>query len=368
MSPLEKERANRVRERKQLLSTIATLTDALNRANRVLNGIAEAPPPKRPAPSSTLRRAASDSIDLDDGGLEAIIAAALATIAGQLAAFVQSRLVKGSLDQSDIAQIVAQIDFGPLEDLAPRIGDALAARAKIAASEMLDEIQFALPSEAERGLLKSVAFEAKSRAAELVGLKIGKAGRLEANPNANEAITASTTNMLVESLAVALAGGVVGSGIVAAIKSAYAFSRKRAAAIALTETQRASGMAGVEAMRVVNKSGGKILKSWRVREACCDECADNAAQGPIPVESRFNSGHLYSPAHPNCRCAITAMSTNRLSRRTSTAFDAAMAKVAELREGRDDMLERLNRLDSFADQLHRFSQLDDTPMPARCRH
>jgi hypothetical protein len=38
----------------------------------------------------------------------------------------------------------------------------------------------------------------------------------------------------------------------------------------------------------------------------CPICRANEAQGPIPVDQPFSSGHLYGPFCLTCRCAISA--------------------------------------------------------------
>jgi len=49
---------------------------------------------------------------------------------------------------------------------------------------------------------------------------------------------------------------------------------------------------------------GIQYKRWITAGACCDACADNEDDGPIPIEDEFSSGDDRPPAHPNCRCAV----------------------------------------------------------------
>ena len=51
---------------------------------------------------------------------------------------------------------------------------------------------------------------------------------------------------------------------------------------------------------------GVRMHSWfwsGTEERCPDgTCPDNAAQGEIPLDEPFQSGHFHPPAHPNCTC------------------------------------------------------------------
>ena len=60
-------------------------------------------------------------------------------------------------------------------------------------------------------------------------------------------------------------------------------------------------------MRAAQDAGLQVYKSWltadddRVDE---DICRANEAQGPIPLEDKFQSGHMAPLGHPRCRCAL----------------------------------------------------------------
>lgn len=78
-------------------------------------------------------------------------------------------------------------------------------------------------------------------------------------------------------------------------------TRLRSEMIASTEMNDAFSEA---TMRKLDRLG-VAYKQWITAGACCDECADNEAASPIPIDEDFPSGDARPPAHPNCRCAVT---------------------------------------------------------------
>jgi hypothetical protein len=78
-------------------------------------------------------------------------------------------------------------------------------------------------------------------------------------------------------------------------------STKRAQSIATTETNDAMSEATLQKI----KSLGGLGKRWIHSPGACPICIANSAQGIIPVDAYFQSGHQRPPAHPGkCRCAI----------------------------------------------------------------
>lgn len=49
--------------------------------------------------------------------------------------------------------------------------------------------------------------------------------------------------------------------------------------------------------------GKSLYKIW-VDNDGCDDCMENADQGPIPVDEVFQSGDYAPLAHPNCQCEL----------------------------------------------------------------
>ena len=77
---------------------------------------------------------------------------------------------------------------------------------------------------------------------------------------------------------------------------------ERAQLIAATEMNAAMSEAALQKMTRI----GIQYKQWITDPAnCCDECAANEDDGPIPVDEDFSSGDARPPVHPRCRCAIT---------------------------------------------------------------
>lgn len=78
-------------------------------------------------------------------------------------------------------------------------------------------------------------------------------------------------------------------------------SRSRARSIATTEINDAMSEAALRKVKAVGLDG----KRWIRSPGACPICEANAAQGIIPVDDYFQSGHKRPPAHPGkCRCAV----------------------------------------------------------------
>ena len=73
----------------------------------------------------------------------------------------------------------------------------------------------------------------------------------------------------------------------------------RAQMIARTETNDALSQASMDKMRDMGIDG----KEWLTGDPC-EICAANEADGVIPREQAFSSGHVRPPAHPNCNCSL----------------------------------------------------------------
>ena len=85
--------------------------------------------------------------------------------------------------------------------------------------------------------------------------------------------------------------------------------RERRETIARTEAAKAT-----ETAREVEALGrGARWKHWITTpdERLCDICAGNEADGVIPVDATFSGGTMTAPAHPNCRCGVTYVTTDR---------------------------------------------------------
>lgn len=79
----------------------------------------------------------------------------------------------------------------------------------------------------------------------------------------------------------------------------------RARMIAVTELARSTTQAAVAEYREAGFEG----KSWSVTgippdNRVCPRCQKNGEQGAIPMSQPFDTGDEFTPAHPECRCAI----------------------------------------------------------------
>jgi hypothetical protein len=149
----------------------------------------------------------------------------------------------------------------------------------------------------------------KARAAELVGMKYTKSGKLITNPNAKWAITDATRESLQSLVTNAIENGWSTDRLGTEIKGSYAFSDARADMIARTEIKRADVQGSLEAYKASGVVKGKqsLLSSDYDND---DECSANADDGVIPLEQAFSSGDDAPPYHPNCRCVLVPADIN----------------------------------------------------------
>lgn len=75
---------------------------------------------------------------------------------------------------------------------------------------------------------------------------------------------------------------------------------ERAHVIAQTEM----GKALQEGALAEAQTNGDTHKVWIAVGDYDDECLGNEAQGPIPVDAAFETGHQCPPAHPRCKCSL----------------------------------------------------------------
>lgn len=145
---------------------------------------------------------------------------------------------------------------------------------------------------------------AKFRSAEMVGMKYDGDGELVENPDAKWAISETTRESIRSNIERVVSGDLPITELSDTLRESYGFSSSRASNIARTEFNKANGE-GALAGYIAN---GVKLKIWMTSgdEKVSDECAANEDQGPIPVEEEFESGDLTNPAHPSCRCNVSA--------------------------------------------------------------
>ena len=180
-------------------------------------------------------------------------------------------------------------DFGDWDGLA----DALETRAievfEIAARDTLVRLGFEVEGKRGTAILDVVhedaAAFAKKRAAELV---------TEISERSRRMVRGTVTTAIKE--------GWSSRRLASEIAKSPAFDISRADMIARTELAIANSegyRAGLEG------SGVEIsTKEWLLGGNPCDDCKGNADQGAIAFSASFQSGHSWTPAHPNCVCDI----------------------------------------------------------------
>lgn len=174
---------------------------------------------------------------------------------------------------------------------------------------------------------------ARKRAAELVGMRYDDNGDLIETPIARYAISDTTREEIRELVADAFSKETDIADLAEGIRTAGAFSSARAKMIARTEVTRAQSEATLDAWKV---TGVVETVKWVTSSlGCCDECAENAEAGAIPVGDAFPSGDVAPGAHPNCRCVLIAVKIKRPQQVTTSNVPVAAAykpngKVAQV--------------------------------------
>ena len=139
---------------------------------------------------------------------------------------------------------------------------------------------------------------AREQAAEMVGMK-WDGDKLIPNPNPKWQISDMCRDAIRSTVARAIEEGWTPAKLSETLSADHAFSPARALTIArdqLAQAQEAGSFAYF-------KAAGVTGKRWSALDAC-PVCEANAAQGVIPLDKPFQSGHMHGPAHPNDRCRI----------------------------------------------------------------
>jgi len=154
-----------------------------------------------------------------------------------------------------------------------------------------------IPESAESYEKPALKF-AREQAANMVGMK-WDGDKLIPNPDAKWQISEEARKAIRASVATAIDESWTPNQLAEHLSEHHAFSPIRALNIArdqIAQAQEAGSFAYF-------KAAGVTGKQWSAFDAC-PACVANAAQGVIPVEAAFQSGHIHGPAHPNCRCRI----------------------------------------------------------------
>lgn len=94
------------------------------------------------------------------------------------------------------------------------------------------------------------------------------------------------------------------STLISRVKDGWLYSEKRARTIAVTEVTRAFAQGNMEAWKA---TGVMDLKRWNtaVDELVCPICGP-LHRATAPMNEQFPGGYDSPPAHPRCRCWLTA--------------------------------------------------------------
>ena len=207
--------------------------------------------------------------------------------------------------EAKAAAIADSLDLSDLDALAS--DETLATIAADSVAEAIAKIGVDLPSDLVDQVNERAVEMARERAAELVGKRVLDDGTIIDNPNAAWAISDSTRDALRDVIASGLEDNIGRDGIIDNIMAMGGFDADRAEMIAETEIRRANSLAALEGYKGAASIGVKTKKEWLIAdgENVCDDCQDNADEGPIELDDAFPSGDDAPPGHPNCRCALS---------------------------------------------------------------
>lgn len=138
----------------------------------------------------------------------------------------------------------------------------------------------------------------RERSAEMVGMKVVN-GKLVPNPDAKWQVSDMARKSVSDNVSQAFEEHWTPSELSQRIADDKAFGPIRANNIARTEIATAQEVGSLSYFKAAGVTG----KRWSDADGC-PICKANAAQGIIPIDQDFQSGHQHAPAHPACRCRI----------------------------------------------------------------
>jgi len=215
------------------------------------------------------------------------------------------------MDESEINDLLAQLDLSDFTELVGDIDEILSALAEDGAAVALLQIGIKDDQSIVNQANEHATAWASYRSAEMIGKKWVD-GDLVDNPNAKWRIDETTRDLLKSSVTQAMKEGWSNDTLAAEIKDSYAFSDDRAEMIARTETATADVQGNMIAYRESGLVTGKV---WITAndDAVSDDCAMNGEAGEIPLDDAFPSGAFEPPEHPNCRCDVIPVLDNEIT-------------------------------------------------------
>jgi len=228
----------------------------------------------------------------------------VAQIAPQLRQLVKAD--ETELGAAVTGQMIAnQVDLSVLETITDAIAEDIAELAGDSGRLALAQVGVERTEDLVDQVNDRAVVYARDRSAELIGMRRLDDGTLVENPDPRWSINQSTRNMIRGTIVDALEQNLGSDAILEALQDSYAFSAERAEMVVRTEVAMANSEGAMAGYRVAAQTGVSLGKEWLLGHAPCDVCVANAAQGTIPLEQAFQSGHMNTPAHPNCECATT---------------------------------------------------------------
>lgn len=250
--------------------------------------------------------------DIEDG-VAKLLARVGKDVAKQYGVFAATlKVQKADDEEDDLAgdprlDFVTVVDLSDLDNITEEVVSPLDETSKSATMASLAQMGVK-----DRGELVDQVNErseeyAYSRAAELVGKRWdADTDSYIDNPDADWSIDETTRDMLRATIYGSMQDGKAVDGIQRDIEEGFGFSRDRARMIARTEVSFAHNSGASEGYKTAaSETGLHIMKEWLLGEDPCDECVDNADEGPIELDDEFPSGDDAPPAHPNCECAVS---------------------------------------------------------------
>lgn len=205
-------------------------------------------------------------------------------------------------------EVLSGLDLGAWASLVPEIQELLLAIAEDGIRVAFGQIGFAPTADITEQVSAEALDWARTRAAELVGMRYTEDGDLLENPDARWAITDSTREMLRGDVTTAIEEGTSTADLAAQLLDSYAFGEDRASTIARTELAHADVEGNMISYRDSGVVDGKmwLLGSEHEDE---DECDDAAAMGVVDLDDDFG-GIGDPPAHPRCVCDVIPVLAN----------------------------------------------------------
>lgn len=116
----------------------------------------------------------------------------------------------------------------------------------------------------------------------------------------------NTQKMVSKAISMGLEEGLSEEEIVKKVMEA-GFDENRAKLIADTEIGNANSRGALEGYKAAADAGVAVMKKWVTvgdDDVDKDICEANEAQGAIPIDEPFQSGHMAPLGHPRCRCVL----------------------------------------------------------------